>query len=151
MDVEADASSNSGATSVTVQNVAPVADDDGYLTSENVALTVSVPGVLAGDSDANGDPLTAILDSGPANGDLMLNADGSFTYTPDPGFVGSDYFRYYASDGYFNSATTRVYIEVTDTGGTGDTFGLDDGAYSWHEGSDALVLQRFQNTAGTGC
>ena len=46
-------------------------------------LTVAAPGVLGNDTDADGDPLTAQLVTGPANGTLALNADGSFTYTPD--------------------------------------------------------------------
>ncbi|MCP4541270.1 MAG: DUF11 domain-containing protein [Chloroflexi bacterium] len=112
VDVEANASSNVGVTSVEVQNVAPVADDDGYLTSEDVVLTVSVPGVLAGDSDANGDPLTTILDSGPTNGDLALNADGSFTYTPTTNYYGPDSFRYHATDGTHNSNSATVTLTV---------------------------------------
>ena len=44
-------------------------------------------------------PLTAILVSGPAHGTLTLNADGSFSYTPDANYNGTDSFTYKASDG----------------------------------------------------
>ena len=50
--------------------------------SRTTELTVGAPGVLGNDSDADGDPLTAVLVSGVSNGSLTLNSDGSFTYTP---------------------------------------------------------------------
>src|SRR5258707_300561 len=56
--------------------------DDSYTTPEDTQLTVTVPGVLANDTDVDGDPLTAILVSSPAHGTLNLNSDGSFNYTP---------------------------------------------------------------------
>ena len=70
---------------VTAVNDAPVADDDAYNTAERTAPSpCRAPGVLANDTDADGDTLTAVLVAGPANGTLTLNADGSFTYTPTP-------------------------------------------------------------------
>ena len=80
-------------------NDAPVAVDDAYATTEDTALTVAAPGVLGNDTDVDGDPLTAVLVAGPANGTVDLNPDGSFTYTPDPDFIGTDSFTYRASDG----------------------------------------------------
>src|SRR3989449_9460409 len=57
---------------------APVAaNDDIYTPPEDTQLTVSAPGVLANDTDADGDALTAVLVSGPSHGTLTLNADGS--------------------------------------------------------------------------
>src|SRR5262249_48005254 len=67
---------------VTAVNDAPVAANNSYSTTEEVALNVAAPGVLAGDTDVDGDSLTAVLVSGPAHGTLTLNANGSFTYTP---------------------------------------------------------------------
>ena len=43
---------------------------------------MAAPGVLANDTDPDGDPLTAVLVTGPSHGTLTLNANGSFTYTP---------------------------------------------------------------------
>src|SRR5207249_1544242 len=64
---------------------APVAQDDAYSTNEDTPLTVPPPGVLANDSDADGDALAAILVSGPAHAAAFtLNPDGSFSYTPAP-------------------------------------------------------------------
>ena len=69
-------------------DAAPVAADDAYTTTGYAPLNIPAPGVLANDSDPDGDPLTATLDSGPANGSLTLNPDGSFLYQATPGFVG---------------------------------------------------------------
>ena len=74
-------------------------------TDEDTPLTVAAPGVLGNDTDADGDPLTAVLVSGPAHGTLTLNADGSFTYTPDANYNGPDSFTYKASDGTRRHAT----------------------------------------------
>ncbi|WP_165614609.1 cadherin-like domain-containing protein, partial [Mycolicibacterium flavescens] len=59
-----------------------------------------------------GDPLEAILVSGPANGTLTLNDDGSFTYTPDENFNGTDTFTYKVNDGTEDSDTATVTITV---------------------------------------
>jgi len=57
----------------------PVANDDAYTTGTNASLDVGAStGVLANDSDPNGDPISAVLDAGPANGGLTLNSVGSF-------------------------------------------------------------------------
>ena len=46
-------------------NDPPVAANDSYSTNEDTTLTVTAPGVLANDTDADGDPLTAVQVSGP--------------------------------------------------------------------------------------
>jgi RHS repeat-associated protein len=63
-------------------NRAPVAADDAYQVRLGESLGVPAPGVLANDVDPDGAGLGALLLSGPANGTVALNADGSFTYTP---------------------------------------------------------------------
>ncbi|MGV0795305.1 Ig-like domain-containing protein, partial [Mycolicibacterium sp. XJ1819] len=52
------------------------------------------------------------LVDGPANGTLVLNADGSFTYTPDDDFYGTDTFTYLANDGELDGNTATVTITV---------------------------------------
>lgn len=91
---------------------APVAENDFYSTDEDTVLTVTAPGVLDNDSDADLDPLTAVLNSNPANGAVTLNADGSFVYTPTLNFHGIDNFTYHANDGFNNSNIATVEIEV---------------------------------------
>ena len=89
-------------------NDAPVAVDDGYATTEDTPLTVAAPGVLGNDTDVDGDPLTAVLVSGPANGTLTLNADGGFTYTPNANFNGTRQLHLQASDGTADSNAATV-------------------------------------------
>ncbi len=80
-------------------NDAPLAADDSYIVDKGGTLTIPAAGLLGNDSDpADGDPLITNLDAGPAHGTLTLNEDGSFTYTPTPGFVGTDTFTYNAED-----------------------------------------------------
>jgi len=92
----------------------PVALGDSYSVSWNRTLQIATPGVLANDSDVNEDALTAVLvaGEGPSNGTLTLNADGSFSYMPTAGFVGTDTFSYQAFDGEFLSDIAIVTIEV---------------------------------------
>ena len=106
-------------------NVPPVAVDDSYSTQQDTTLTMAAPGVLANDSDQNGDALTATLVSSVSNGALTLNADGSFTYIPNTGFTGTDNFTYQAKDDTALSNLATVLITVTATGG-GNTAGVDN-------------------------
>jgi VCBS repeat-containing protein len=94
-------------------NQAPVAVDDNYDATMDTTLVVSGPGVLGNDTDADGDPLTAVLVAGPSNGMVTLNPDGSFTYTPNSGYTGPDSFTYLASDGAAISNTATVALNVT--------------------------------------
>ncbi|MFN8440185.1 MAG: Ig-like domain-containing protein [Caldilineaceae bacterium] len=94
-------------------NSVPTVQEDVYTVVENGVLTVSAPGILANDSDANSDPITATLLSPPSNGELNLSLDGGFVYTPTLNFSGLDSFSYQASDGISASLTATVTITVT--------------------------------------
>ncbi|WP_321529807.1 tandem-95 repeat protein [uncultured Desulfuromonas sp.] len=102
---------------VNPDNDAPEAADDFYTTNEDVALVVDGtidPTVLANDNDLDLDTLT--VNTTPltdvANGTLTLNADGTFTYTPDANFNGNDSFVYQISDGAGGTAQATAYITV---------------------------------------
>ena len=78
----------------------PVAINDSYTTTQGTALNVLAPGVLTNDTDVNGQALIALLVTNVSQGTLSLNTNGSFTYTPNSNYFGSDSFTYRASDGY---------------------------------------------------
>lgn len=93
-------------------NVSPVANDDAYSVAEDTTLAVFAPGVLGNDEDVNNDPLTAILIDGPDHGNLTLNADGSFDYTPQTNYYGPDSFTYVANDGLTDSNVATVHLTI---------------------------------------
>ncbi|SFO78012.1 VCBS repeat-containing protein, partial [Chitinophaga sp. YR627] len=105
----------SGVVILTVQpvNDKPVAVDDGYTTSEETALTIAAPGVLANDTDVDGDVLTSSILGNPVHGSVTLNSNGAFVYTPNPDFNGVDSFTYRACDGSGVCDTGLVSVTVT--------------------------------------
>lgn len=104
----------STAATVTLQvtNAAPVANPDAYSwTSGN--LFVPAPGVLANDTDADGDVLIAEMVGGGVSGSLDLGSNGSITYNPGGGFSGSATFNYRVWDGLVWSPPTTVTLTRT--------------------------------------
>ncbi len=91
-------------------NAAPAAGDDAYSVQEGRVLTIGAPGLLANDSDADGDAIIAFQFFQPANGTVNLVTDGSFTYTPNAGFAGIDSFVYIITDGV---ATAQATVTIT--------------------------------------
>lgn len=94
----------------------PCAYDDFYSASENKTLNVPATGLLSNDVDDDaGDVLTVnttpVVDV--SNGSLTLNADGSFSYTPNPEFVGSDSFTYEVCDSFGLCDTAVVSLTVS--------------------------------------
>jgi hypothetical protein len=103
----------------TAPNGAPAAVDDNlsaYTVDEDGTLNVTAETdrVLSNDTDPDGDNLTDVNASNPAGGSVVLNLNGSFTYTPDPDFNGTDTFTYQANDGHGNlSGGATVTITVS--------------------------------------
>jgi VCBS repeat-containing protein len=106
--------SNVATVTITVRpvNDAPDASNDRYTTDAGDELVVPAAGVLANDTDVDGDALTAVLAGGPAHGRVTLNADGSFRYMPAAGFAGADSFTYRANDGTASGNLATVVIRV---------------------------------------
>ena len=104
---------------ITVTPIAdgPTAVSDVYTVAEDQTLTFSDInlGVLANDFDVDGDSLT--IDTTPVNppqnGSLTLNTDGTFHYTPNANFTGTDSFEYKVEDGTGNAESATVTINVT--------------------------------------
>ena len=81
--------------------------------SENGILnTEAAQGLLNGLSSSNGNPLIPLIASRGQHGSLNVNPDGSFTYTPNAGYDGSDSFEYMTYDGSRLSNTATVSITV---------------------------------------
>ena len=143
---------------VSIENVdesAPVASDASVSTNEDTALNASVTAV---DSDFV-QPMTYSVVSGPTKGSLTLKSDGTYTYTPAANYSGSDSFTYKAFDGYFDSNTATVSINVsavndapqnsaapTATGAlhAGNTLTAVSGTWSDVESSIALCTYSYQ-------
>lgn len=86
----------------------PVAVNDAVTLRLNTSQTI---GVLANDSDPDGDPLTLESVSDPPNGTAVIVND-SIRYTPDMNFLGTDSFFYIIHDGFQGRDTATVFVEV---------------------------------------
>lgn len=94
------------------QGTPPTTVSDAYGTNAGTPLNIAAPGVLGNDNSNGGGALTAELMSTTTSGVLVLSANGSFTYTPNPGFTGADSFTYRAvsSVGPGNNATVSITV-----------------------------------------
>ncbi|WP_423747384.1 Ig-like domain-containing protein (plasmid) [Haladaptatus sp. SPP-AMP-3] len=98
----------------------PVTAPDTYYTFEDESLSVDDPGILGNDYDPDGGTLDIGVYVQATNGTASLS-DGSFVYTPDPGFVGVDSFTYRVADGRgATTAPTTVTVTVVDPSGQAD-------------------------------
>jgi VCBS repeat-containing protein len=124
----------------------PVARNDSYSVDEDRTLTVDAPGVLANDTDVEGASLQAILVSNPTHGDVTLNTNGSFIYTPDANYQGTDTFTYRAREGeaglQSNVATVTITIDPAQPGDVNGDGCVDDADLS-------AIVFAFGNT-GSG-
>lgn len=136
---------------INMVNEAPIASDNQYATDENRTLEIDViQGVLSNDVDPDGDILSAELSSNPEHGDLVLLSDGSFTYTPDLDYYGSDGFSYRAFDGFSYSNQAFVQINVNPVSEimipnafTPNNDGLNDTFRPVFRGMDQISIEIF--------
>jgi VCBS repeat-containing protein len=118
-------------------DLAPVATSDDYALPEDFILKEDKPGVLANDSDPEGDPITAQLVSAPTHGTLTFRQDGSFTYFSAANYTGPDQFSYQAVDN-FGEVSNTATVTVTMTPVNDAPRGAND-AYSTAEDSQLVV------------
>ncbi len=106
--------SNPVTATVDVVDNTPAGEPVTYAVVEGQPLTLdAASGVLSYAWDAAGDPLTAVLVSGPTNGSLSaFGADGSFTYVPNAGFVGTDSFTFYPTNGVLDGDPVTITLQV---------------------------------------
>ena len=140
-------------------NHSPRAGDDSYQVSQNSALTVAAAGLLANDSDPDGDALSVTaVDSELTIGQVTWNADGSFVYTPAYNWFGVDGFNYTISDGLGGTASAHVSIGIArvnhapvavDDAGTVDGAVIDVNVLGNDSDPDGDVLRVISVTSAT--
>ncbi|WP_436525864.1 Ig-like domain-containing protein [Actinoplanes sp. HUAS TT8] len=106
--VVTDARGSTAASTVTVTvGVPPGVPDKSLVTPPGQPVSVALPGI-----DGQGRPVAERRITQPAHGQARLNADGSVTYTPDPGFTGEDRFTYVIVDADGNVAEGMIVVIV---------------------------------------
>ena len=141
----------------------PVAGDDFIGAARDVPLVFAVARLLANDSDPDGDPLELAFPDGTTNnGGSIGLAAGVVTYTPPPGFTGTDHFAYTLSDpfGGVDTGMVTAYVRAADDpsvtvlemGHTGDGFalalvGLPDTTYQGFTSQDLASWLPFATQA----
>jgi gliding motility-associated-like protein len=104
---------NGGTTTVTIPVTVTPVNDAPVATSPNISTNADLPAtgkVIA--SDADGDTLSYTVSTPPVNGTVVINPDGTYTYTPKPGFNGSDSFTVTVSDGKGGTVTVNISVTV---------------------------------------
>ncbi len=97
---------------VTPVNDAPLASNDANSTSENTPASGSV---TANDSDIDGPAANYTAATSPANGSVTVNTNGTYIYTPAPGFSGVDSFTYSLCDGGTPNLCDTATVVITIT------------------------------------
>jgi uncharacterized repeat protein (TIGR01451 family) len=125
----------------------PIAVDETYSVLGNIRIQPNAAaGLLANDNNPNTGDTTGLTASGPAisanNGNVTVNADGSFSYDPPPGFTGIDSFSYIVTSAN-GSDTATVTLNVA-----GLIWFIDDNAAA---GGDGRLTSPFNCIVGTGC
>jgi hypothetical protein len=91
----------------------PVANDDTASTGEDVPVTITAATLLGNDTDPDGDTLSITSVQGAVNGSVVLNGNGTVTFTPAPNFYGTASFTYTITDGQGGFSTATVTVTVT--------------------------------------
>jgi VCBS repeat-containing protein len=123
---------------ITPVNDPPDAANDNASVAEGGTLNVAAPGLLANDTDADGDDLTVNTTPAtlPSNGTLTLYASGAYDYTHDGGESTSDSFEYEVLDGNGGTDTATVNINI---GGMNDDPVAEDDTGTVSEGGTLNV------------
>lgn len=94
------------ATVTVLANNPPVAQAQSVTTAEDTPKAITLSG-----TDADGNPLTYVVVSGPTNG-VLTGTGANRTYTPNTNFNGGDSFTFKVNDGTVDSALATVSITV---------------------------------------
>jgi hypothetical protein len=99
--------------SIAPGNDPPAAVADSFTLNANTNVTLPAPGVLANDTDPDGDTLTVTGSTPAGNASVTVAPNGEVTVRPAPDFCGADSFSYTISDGKGGTATAQVALDVT--------------------------------------
>ena len=134
-------------------NVAPVAQDDAFTGNQDANLTGDLLANNGGgaDSDPDGDPLSVVAGTyATTNGSVVITSSGSFTYTPNVGYVGADSFTYTLQDdrGGSDTGTANITLNAASQNGiygtssndtlNGDPNGVSNDTLIGYGGNDTL-------------
>ncbi|MEA3226269.1 MAG: Ig-like domain-containing protein, partial [Planctomycetota bacterium] len=109
IDGQTNAEPTEATVTITMINALPGLGDDTATTEQDVAVVIDV---LANDLDPDGDPLSVDAFIYEGGGILVLNEDGTFTYTPGDGFAGQDSFTYSAADPEAGAEFARANVTI---------------------------------------
>ncbi len=106
--------SEPGQFAITVDSVndAPIANNDNYETSQGDTLKVIGKGLQTNDFDVDNARVMTFLDQAPTHGRVWIRVDGTFSHSPESGFLGNDFFTYHLNDGLLDSNIANVMISV---------------------------------------
>ncbi len=139
-------------------NVAPVAVDDSLAATEDTAITYTAAQLTGNDTDADGDTLTIASVTAVSGGTVVLNGDGTVTFTPDADYNGDAAFDYVVSDGNGETDTGRATVSIAAVNDaptvtiapaapatTVDTLALTSSIiHSWGDGPQGYYGQLFE-------
>ena len=140
-----------GTVTIRVNDVPTTLGEQYQITEESVLNVPVASGLLSNDTDPDGDSLTAVIAANAAHGQVAVNSNGSFTYTPATNFSGVDTFTYTARDGFNTSAATTVTITVANVNdaptGASDSYSVPVNT-TLNINSDTGVLANDQDVDG---
>ena len=127
------------------------ASDDDYVTDEDTFISADVS-----DNDTFTTSVTYAYNNDVANGTVVMNADGSFTYTPNADFNGTETFTYTVTDGNGNAEVRTVTVIVNPTAdGVNDNYIIDEDNVLSADASEndtfsAAVTYAYNNDVANG-
>ncbi|PYY31846.1 Ig-like domain-containing protein [Curtobacterium sp. MCBD17_030] len=150
-----DAAGRTTAPATVTVTVTPVATDDSQATQATKTLSIPAATLLGNDS---GTGLTVTKAVGTSHGDVTLGTDGTISYTPEPGFSGTDTVTYTVTDASGQTTTATITVVVgpmamrdtaTATAGATLTVTKADGVLANDKGSDLTAKVDRAPTNGT--
>ena len=115
--ISVQATSSDGSTVTQSFTINVLDSNDAPVAANDVQSTLVLQGVVldptTNDFDEDGNPLSVVIVTGPANGVISTDGFGNLVYTPNTGFIGTDFITYQATDGSLNSNSATIEVAVT--------------------------------------